>query len=108
MSIDRAPGRFEQASVQEANAMTRIHPDHPMRIEFSDERRAELLQSFRGFAADEFDLDLSEFQAERLLEHMLRRLGAPIYNQAIQDARRFMQEKLEDLEGEFYEPEGES
>lgn len=88
--------------------MTSAQPDHPIKIRLSDERRTELTESLRGFAAGEFDLDLSEFQAERLLGHMLRRLGAPIYNQAIQDARRFMQEKLEDLEGEFYEPEDES
>jgi uncharacterized protein (DUF2164 family) len=36
---------------------------------------------------------------------MVRRLGAPIYNQAIQDARGFVQAKLDDLEGEFYEPD---
>jgi uncharacterized protein (DUF2164 family) len=35
----------------------------------------------------------------------VKELGAPIYNQAIQDARAFLQGKLDDLEGEFYEPE---
>lgn len=31
-------------------------------------------------------------------------LGASVYSQAIQDARGLLQEKLSDLEGEFYEP----
>lgn len=81
-------------------------PHHsPMRIRLSEERRAELAEMLKHFAADEFDVDLSEFQSTRLLDFMVRRLGAPIYNQAIQDARTFVHEKLEDLEGTFYEPE---
>jgi uncharacterized protein (DUF2164 family) len=79
--------------------------DRPMRIRLDDERRSELLVALTRFAGEEFDFELSEFQADRLLDFMVRRLGAPIYNQAIQDSRRFVQEKLNDLEGEFYEPE---
>ena len=48
---------------------------------------------------------LSDFQAERVIEFFLRELGAPVYNQAIGDARAFLQTKLDDLDGEFYEPE---
>ena len=48
---------------------------------------------------------MSEFQAELALEFFVRELGPPVYNQAIRDARGFMQDKLTDLEGEFYEPE---
>ncbi|MEN8162067.1 MAG: DUF2164 family protein, partial [Myxococcota bacterium] len=46
-----------------------------------------------------------EDQAQRLLDFFIRHLGAPVYNQAIQDARGFLQDRLTDLEGEFYEPE---
>ncbi len=35
----------------------------------------------------------------------IKNLG--VYNQAIQDARAALQSKLDDLEGEFYEPEPE-
>jgi len=37
--------------------------------------------------------------------HLTDELGAAVYNQAIQDARTFVQQRLGDLEGEFYEPE---
>lgn len=76
-----------------------------MRIRLSDERLAALIHQLRRFCSEEFELALSDFQAERLLAFLTRELGAPIYNQAIQDARGFIQEKLTDLEGEFYEPE---
>lgn len=76
-----------------------------LRIRLSDDRRLKLSEALRGFCNDRFDLELSEFQAEALLDFAIRELGAPIYNQAIADARRFVAEKLDDLEGEFYEPE---
>jgi uncharacterized protein (DUF2164 family) len=57
------------------------------------------------FVATEFDQELSEFQAQRLLDFFIRHLGAPVYNQAVQDVRAFLQDKVADLDVEFYEPE---
>jgi uncharacterized protein (DUF2164 family) len=76
-----------------------------MRIRISEERREHLLSEITRFFADEFDRELSGYQAGLLLDFFVRQLGPPVYNQAIQDARGFMQAKLEDLDGEFYEPE---
>ena len=77
----------------------------PMRIKLSDERREQLIFVTRRFFAEEFDREVSDFQAARLIDFFIRSLGAPVYNQAIQDARAAVQSKLDDLEGEFYEPE---
>lgn len=63
------------------------------------------MASIRHFVRSEFDHDLSEFQAARLLDFFVRHLGAPVYNQAVQDVRSFLQEKVGDLDVEFYEPE---
>ena len=76
----------------------------PMRIRLSEERRGHLIEDMQSFFSDELDRDLSDFQAEMVLDFFVRELGAPIYNQAVQDARSFLQEKLDDLEGEVYEP----
>jgi uncharacterized protein (DUF2164 family) len=59
----------------------------------------------RQFFQEHFEDRVSDFQAAALLDFFVRELGAPVYNQAIQDARGFLHEKLTDLEGEFYEPE---
>ncbi len=77
----------------------------PMRIKLSDERRGALASSIRRFVDERFDRQLSEFQAEELLDFFVKELGAPVYNQAIRDAHAFIQEKLTDLEGDVYEPE---
>lgn len=76
-----------------------------VQIQLSAERRAILLASLAKLFGEEFDDALSSYRAERVLELFLRQLGPPIYNQAIQDARLFMAQKLEDLEGEHFAPE---
>lgn len=77
-----------------------------MAIELSEERRAHLTESVRGFFLEEFEEELSAFRAEQMLDWFLERLGPQVYNQGVQDARGFMHRKLEDLDGEVYEPEG--
>ena len=79
--------------------------ENPMRIKLSDEACDRASAAVQRFFVDEFDRELSDFQARRLIDFLLRHLGAPVYNQAIQDARKFLQAKLDDLDGEFYEPE---
>jgi uncharacterized protein (DUF2164 family) len=82
-----------------------IKPSGPSRIKLSDGRRDRIVRSLRVFFASELEEEISDFQARLVLDFFLRELGAPVYNQAIQDARGFVQEKLADLEGEFYEPD---
>jgi uncharacterized protein (DUF2164 family) len=77
----------------------------PARIKLSQARRADLVALIQHFVRTEFDQELSEFQAARLLDFFVRHLGAPVYNQAVQDVRGFLQEKVSDLDVEFYEPE---
>ena len=76
-----------------------------MRIRISEERREDLATAVQQIFLDEFERDLSEFQAQRLIDFFMRQLGPPVYNQAIQDARAYVLTKLEDLDGEVYEPE---
>lgn len=76
-----------------------------MTIHIDDERRTALLNRIQGFFREEFDEELSEFRASALLDFFLGALGPQVYNQAVQDARGFMLQRLEDLEGDVYEPE---
>jgi len=76
-----------------------------MALNLDDERRAELTRELQGFYLEQFDEELSDFRAAQLMDFFLTTLGAPVYNQGVQDARRFMLEKLDDLDGEVYAPE---
>jgi len=82
-----------------------VRPDEPMRIKLSEERREHLVTSTQQLFLDEFERDLSEFQARRLIEFFMGQMGPAVYNQAIQDARAFFLAKLDDLDGEYFEPE---
>jgi uncharacterized protein (DUF2164 family) len=73
-------------------------------ISISDERREQLLLRLEGFYLERFDEELSRFRAEQLLDFALDAVGPPVYNQAVQDARAFMQRKLDDLDGEVTAP----
>ncbi len=76
-----------------------------MDMKLSEERSALILGELKAFFLEAFDEELSDYRAERLLEFFLTSLGPPVYNQAVQDARAFMLDKLEDLAVECYQTE---
>ncbi len=76
-----------------------------MRIKLSEERRDRVIRSTKEFFAETFDDELSDYRAQRIVDFFTKELGPPVYNQAIRDAYGFIQDKLSDLEGEFYEPD---
>lgn len=79
--------------------------DNNMRIKLNEDRKAEIVRAVMGYFSSEFDEDISEFRAEALVDFMLKQIGPSQYNQAIQDARKYMANKLEDLDTEFFEPD---
>lgn len=76
-----------------------------MTLSLETKRKTEICNSLKSFYKSEFDESLSDFRAEQLVDFMLNQIGPSQYNQAIQDARKFMSEKLDDLDTEFYVPE---
>ena len=76
-----------------------------MRIELTDERKAKMVTAIQSYFRENLDDEIGELGAQLLLEFFIRELGAPVYNQAIRDAHDFIEDKLVDLAGEFYEPE---
>ena len=76
--------------------------DNPSKIKLTEDRKNGLLRSFIAFYSSELDEELSQFRAEQIFDFFLKALGPAVYNQAVQDARAFMMEKLEDLDADFY------
>lgn len=75
-----------------------------MTMRLSDERREQLTVRIQGFYVEEFDETLSSFRAAQLLDFCVDEVGPHVYNQAVQDARVFMQRKLDELDGEVSAP----
>jgi uncharacterized protein (DUF2164 family) len=72
-----------------------------MRIKLSDERRRALLRELEAHFLDRHGEEIGELKAGLLLDFFLDRLAPPVYNEAIQDARKYLQERLDALEDEF-------
>lgn len=75
-----------------------------MALQLSEERRTQLMRQLEGFFLEEFDETLSAFRAGQLLDFVLDTVAPHVYNQAVQDARVFMQRKLDELDGEVSAP----
>jgi len=73
-----------------------------MRIELSENRRADFKEKLQSLFQSEFDETLSDYRADEILGLFLTTLGPATYNQAVQDARAYLQAKLDDLDGEIY------
>ncbi len=76
-----------------------------MAIEIDDTRREQLISRLQRFFGDEFDENISAFRAEQILDFAIRAVGPQVYNQAVQDAQKHLQKRLDDLDAEVYEPE---
>lgn len=73
-----------------------------MKIKLDGERRDGMRRALQAHYKVELDQDLSDFQAEAVLDVMLAAVAPEVYNQAVQDVRAHMQAKLDDLDGEVY------
>ena len=77
-----------------------------MRVQLSEARREQILRKLAEMYAAEFDEELSTFRAGQILGFFMENLGPAVYNQAIQDARGFMMDRLDDLDATFHEDDG--
>ncbi len=76
-----------------------------MAITLSDDATKALRESIKRFFAEHLDDDIGDLKARLVLDFCLREIGPCIYNQAIQDAQKYFQERALDLEGACYEKE---
>ena len=73
-----------------------------MPVEVSDERRGELLKLIQAFFAEHLDDDIGDLKARLVLDFFMKQMAPLVYNQALNDAAAFMQDKAVDLEGELF------
>ena len=76
-----------------------------MEITLSDNRLKIIIEELQSYFRNEHDETIGELKAEMMVEFFIKKLGPKIYNQAIDDANSFIQDKLIDLDGILYIPE---
>lgn len=67
-------------------------------LEFPDDARSRAIASLQRYVLDELDVTMSDLKATLLLDYIAAELGPTIYNMAITDARRWLEERASDLD----------
>lgn len=76
-----------------------------MSLSLSKEQKAEVILSIRRFFSEKLELELSELQAEFLLDYFSAEIAPFAYNQGVADAQMFLVRLCEDLPSTcFQEP----
>jgi uncharacterized protein (DUF2164 family) len=76
-----------------------------MPIKLDKETQKYLLSSIKRFFTDEMEEEIGDLKAARVLEFVVNEIGPSIYNQAIADARAYLEEKASELSEARYQPE---
>ncbi|EMA6343604.1 DUF2164 domain-containing protein [Bacillus cytotoxicus] len=73
-----------------------------MNVKISNERKDQLVANIQRFFEEEDLEEIGRFQAERLIEEMVKLIGPYAYNQGIEDARKLIVDKLTNIEEDLY------
>lgn len=76
-----------------------------MTIELKKEVQKELIASIKRYFGENLDDEIGDLKASLLLEYILAEIGPSIYNQSIEDAQAYFQDKVADLENTCWEEE---
>ena len=76
-----------------------------MAIELPKDTERRLVDSIKRFFEEHLDTEVGDLKASLLLDFCLKEIGPSIYNRAVLDAQRYLQDKVLDLESACYEPE---
>lgn len=67
-----------------------------------DEEKKQLKEEIAYFFKEEYELDLGYIAQENILDFFLDNLGKKVYNEALDDAKRFYQRQAENMVSDYY------
>jgi uncharacterized protein (DUF2164 family) len=80
-------------------------PGEPVPIKIEKDKKKSIVRAVQLYFEEKLDQEIGDLGAELLIDFFVKELGPAVYNQAIQDAQAFFQDKLVDLEVQLYEEE---
>ena len=72
------------------------------KIELKKEQKDKLIKEVQGFFIDQRDEEIGDLQAEMLVDLLIEKAGAEIYNKALNDAWAWFRVRFDDLEADYY------
>ena len=73
-----------------------------MAIEFPDDARKQAVASIKRYFDEVLDEDIGDLKAEMMVDYILKEIAPAVYNQAIQDAQKYLQERVTDLDSTLF------
>lgn len=66
-------------------------------MKLNKENKDIMIEEIKKYFLNERDEDLGDLASSLILDFFLEKLGPEIYNQGIQDAKRYMEERVMDM-----------
>lgn len=80
------------------NNLDHLLPDFEMdNIKFSTKEKEVLVQKIQTYMQKEFDLEITRFDAEFLLDFISREFGSIYYNRGLYDAQSILSKKIDEI-----------
>ncbi len=76
-----------------------------MDIKFAARQKSEMVVELQEYLQNELDIELGQFDAEFLLDFMIEKFGAAIYNQGIKDAQQVVESQFLGIADALYQLE---
>jgi uncharacterized protein (DUF2164 family) len=73
-----------------------------LQFKFPREQKEQLIENIKAYFLEERSEEIGNIAAEALLDYMITEIGPLIYNQAIGDSRKLINEKMQAVEDDLY------
>jgi uncharacterized protein (DUF2164 family) len=73
-----------------------------MAIKLPKEQKTEIIRNIQSYFEEERSEILGELGADQLIDFMIKELGPYIYNKAVDDSRKLISEKMNQIDDELY------
>jgi uncharacterized protein (DUF2164 family) len=73
-----------------------------LQFKFPREQKEQLIANIKAYFLEERSEEIGNIAAEALLDYMITEIGPLIYNQAIGDSRKLINEKMQAVEDDLY------
>ncbi|GAA5142227.1 DUF2164 domain-containing protein [Thalassotalea piscium] len=74
-------------------------------MDFSPEKKEELITKLQHYFSRELDLELAQFDADFLLDFICKELGGHFYNQGLYDTQALLSQRLEVITDDLFQLE---
>lgn len=74
-------------------------------IKLDREQKEQLVSGLQRYCERELDWQLGQFEAEFLLDFVIKQIGPKIYNQGLEDAQVVLMRRFDDIRDDLYQLE---